>query len=91
MSERSKKTSIPTLPQHTNPEEKAQREYQLSLARTAYNYMFSYLEPVPLSADLPKGEGFSLDYEAQVLRTFTPMAENFKNVIGKLLEKRTGR
>ncbi|MFT5717093.1 MAG: arachidonate 15-lipoxygenase [Oleiphilaceae bacterium] len=75
------------LPQHATPEEKAQREYQLALARTSYNYMFSYLEPVPLSADLPKGEAFSLDYEAQVLRTFAPMAENFKNVIAKLLEK----
>lgn len=79
--------TIPSLPQHSTHEEKAQREYLLSLARTSYNYMFSYLEPVPLSADLPKGEEFSIDYEAQVLRTFAPMAENFKNVIAMLLEK----
>ena len=80
-------SSTPSLPQHVTEEEKEKRAYQLSLARTSYNYMFSYLEPVPLSADLPKGEKFSLDYEAQVLRTFAPMAENFKKVITRLLEK----
>ena len=87
MNPKYQQASTPNLPQHASAEEKAQREYQLSLARTSYNYMFSYLEPVPLSADLPKGEKFSLDYEAQVLRTFAPMAENFKTVISKLLEK----
>jgi len=87
MNQKNKESSIPVLPQHTTPDEKAQREYLLALARTSYNYMFSYLEPVPLSADLPKGEAFSLDYEVQVLKTFVPMAENFKNVISKLLEK----
>lgn len=80
-------SSIPCLPQHASPKEKELREFQLALARTSYNYMFSYLESVPLSADLPKGEKFSLEYEAQVLRTFAPMAENFKKVITKLLEK----
>ncbi|MFT6029616.1 MAG: arachidonate 15-lipoxygenase, partial [Oleiphilaceae bacterium] len=78
MNKKNETTSVTSLPQQSTPEEKVQREYLLSLARTSYNYMFSYLEPVPLSADLPKGEEFSLDYEAQVLRTFVPMAENFK-------------
>ena len=78
---------LPTLPQQDNAEEQDQREFGLTLARTAYNYMFSYVEPVPLSADLPKGEGFTLDYEAKVLETFLPMADNFKNVLVQLLEK----
>ncbi|MBV1921708.1 MAG: hypothetical protein KUG73_13600 [Pseudomonadales bacterium] len=78
---------FPTLPQQDSTEEQTQREFGLSLARTAYNYMLSYVEPVPLSADLPKGEGFTLDYEAKVLETFLPMADNFKNVLVKLLEK----
>lgn len=78
---------IPTLPQQATPEEQEQRQFQLSLARTAYNYMFSYLEPVPLSADLPDGEAFTPDYELKVLETFAPMAENFKNVVVGLLKK----
>ncbi len=76
-----------SLPQNDTPEEQEQRQFQLSLARTSYNYMFSYLEPVPLSADLPKGEEFSTEYEAKVIETFLPMAENFKKVVVSLLER----
>ena len=75
----------PSLPQTASADERASRQLQLSLARTSYNYMRTYLEPVPMSADLPKGEEFSLAYEAQVLQAFVPIAENFKRVILRLL------
>ena len=78
---------LPTLPQQVSAEQLAQRQYQLSLARTSYNYMRSYLEPVPMSADLPKGEEFSLDFEAKVLAVFLPLAENFQKVVVALLQR----
>ena len=78
---------LPTLPQQVSAEQLAQRQYQLSLARTSYNYMRSYLEPVPMSADLPKGEEFSLDFEAKVLTVFLPLAENFQKVVIALLQR----
>jgi arachidonate 15-lipoxygenase len=78
---------LPTLPQHATPEQRAQRAFQLSLARTEYNYMRSYLEAVPMSADLPKGEGFSVDFEAQVVKVFIPLGENFKASVLLLLER----
>jgi arachidonate 15-lipoxygenase len=77
----------PSLPQTVSATERDQRQFQLSLARTAYNYMRSYLEPIPLSADLPKGEEFSIAYEAKVLKAFLPIAENFKKVVMGLLTK----
>ncbi|MGH8029565.1 MAG: lipoxygenase family protein [Arenimonas sp.] len=77
----------PTLPQQDTPEQRAQRAFQLSLARTEYNYMRSYLEAVPMSADLPPGEKFSLDFEAQVIRVFIPLGENFKAAVMLLLER----
>jgi len=63
----SKVTDIPSLPQHVDHSAKEARAFQLSMAKTTYNYMFSYLEPIPMSADVPKGEKFTLDYEAKVL------------------------
>src|SRR5262245_24455289 len=47
---------LPTLPQQDSAAAREQREFQLSLARTNYNYMHSYMEGVPLSADIPDGE-----------------------------------
>ena len=79
--------SLPTLPQQATAEQRAQREFQLTLARTEYNYMRSYLEAVPMSADLPSGEGFSLDFEAQVIKVFIPLGENFKAAVMMLLER----
>src|SRR5690242_2201784 len=79
--------SLPTLPQRATPEQRRQREFQLSLARTEYNYMRSYLQTVPMSADLPPGEKFSLDFEAQVIKVFVPLGENFKAVVMLLLER----
>ena len=77
--------TLPSLPQHASPEQRAQRKFQLSLARTEYNYMRSYLEAVPMSADLPPGEKFSLDFEAQVIKVFIPLGENFKAAVMMLL------
>ncbi|MDT8999240.1 lipoxygenase family protein [Paucibacter sp. APW11] len=78
---------LPSLPQHDSEAVREARAFQLSLARTSYNYMQSYLEGVPLSADLPKGEEFSIGYEAKVVQVFIPLAENFKRVVVKLLER----
>jgi len=78
---------LPTLPQQSSADQLAQRQFQLSLARTSYNYMRSYLEPVPMSANLPKGEEFSLDFEVKVLAVFVPLAENFQKVVLALLQR----
>lgn len=78
---------IPSLPQQDSVELQQQRAFQLSMARTEYNYMRSYLESVPMSADLPSQEKFTLDYEAQVLKVFAPLAENFKQAVTLLLER----
>jgi invasion protein IalB len=51
----------PALPQNVSPKQQAQRKFDLALARTAYNYMRTYIEPLPLSTDVPDGEGFSID------------------------------
>ena len=48
--------TMPSLPQAVSTTAIEQRQFQLSLARTTYNYMRSYLEPLPMTADLPKGE-----------------------------------
>ncbi len=78
---------LPSLPQNVSAEARDARQFQLSLARTTYNYMRSYLEGVPMSADLPSAEKFSLDFEAQVIKVFLPMAENFQKVVVGLLER----
>ena len=77
----------PTLPQQMTSDERQAREFQLTLARTEYNYMRSYLEGVPMSADLPAAEKFSVDFEAQVVQVFIPLAENFKSAVSNLLER----
>jgi arachidonate 15-lipoxygenase len=79
--------AVPTLPQKATPDARQAREFQLRLARTEYNYMRSYLEMVPMSADLPDAEKFSLDFEAQVVKVFIPLAENFKSAVGNLLRR----
>jgi arachidonate 15-lipoxygenase len=80
-------TPLPSLPQNDSPEEKDKRIFQLSIARTKYNYMTSYLEGVPLSADVPKGEEFSLKYTEGVLLVVARLTENFKTNVLQLLEK----
>ncbi|HET9484605.1 MAG TPA: lipoxygenase family protein, partial [Xanthomonadales bacterium] len=79
--------TVPTLPQQDSPDAQAARAFQLALARTDYNYMRSYLEAVPMSADCPSAEKFSLDFEAQVVKVFVPLGENFKNAVMLLLER----
>ena len=78
---------LPSLPQDDTAQGQAQRAFQLSVAKTKYNYMSSYLEGVPLSADVPKGEEFSLEYKAGVLPVFIALADNFKKNVFELLEK----
>lgn len=83
----SKKIVIPTLPQQDSVEQKKQREFQLSLAHTTYNYMTSYMEGVPLSADLPEQEKFSLAYEVKLLPVFKSMVSNLIAVTERLFAK----
>lgn len=78
---------LPTLPQQMSAEQREEREFQLTLARTNYNFMRSYLEPVPMSADVPDGEKFSLDFEAKVVQVFIPLAENFQKAVLILLKR----
>ena len=80
-------TTIPTLPQHDTSENQAQRKFQLSLAHTTYNYMTSYMEGVPLSADLPEQEKFSTAYEIKLLPVFKSMASNLIAVTERLFKK----
>ena len=80
-------TTLPSLPQNDSLEGKDKRLFQLSVARTKYNYMTSYLEGVPLSADVPKGEEFSLKYTEGVLLVVLRLTENFKTNVIQLLEK----
>ena len=87
MKNTAKGSDYPTLPQNVSSEQQDQRKFDLSLARTSYNYMRTYLEPLPLSADVPDGESFSIEYEAKVAETFLPLAENFKTVVMDLLER----
>ena len=77
----------PSLPQHVDSTAQKERAFEISVAKTAYNYMFSYLEPLSLAADVPKGEKFTLEYEAKVLEVFIPLMENFFSVLVTLLEK----
>ena len=79
--------ALPSLPQNDTPAQQEQRQFQLSLARTAYNYMRTYLEQLPLSADLPDGEKFNIAYEAKVVATFAQLAKNFQQVVVGLLKR----
>ena len=77
----------PSLPQNVSDEERSARAFALSLARTNYNYMRSYLEPLAFSADLPKGEEFSLPYEGLVAGPLLEIAKNFELVVVAKLEQ----
>ena len=80
-------TTIPTLPQHDDAKSQDQRRFQLSLAHTTYNYMTSYMEGVPLSADLPEQEKFNTAYEIKLLPVFKSMASNLISVTERLFKK----
>ena len=83
----SKKAVIPTLPQQDNEQQQTARKFQLSMAHTTYNYMTSYMEGVPLSADLPEQEKFSTTYEIKLLPVFKSMVENLIAVTERLFAK----
>lgn len=78
--------SLPNDPRQTN-EDRAARAFEVSVARTAYNYMRSYLEPLPFSADVPAGEGFSPDYEGLLVEPLRDLADNFAVVLKSKLEQ----
>ncbi|HEX6244331.1 MAG TPA: hypothetical protein VFZ61_25615, partial [Polyangiales bacterium] len=84
----STKSSLPCLPQDDSADGQRDREFQLSLARTAYNYVRSYpnLESVPLAASVPDAEAFTLDYNALVARSIAQLSENFLEALSGLLE-----
>lgn len=77
----------PSLPQHDSSEQQAQRQFQLSLAHTTYNYMTSYMEGVPLSADLPEQEKFNFAYELKLLPVFKSMASNLIAVTERIFKQ----
>jgi arachidonate 15-lipoxygenase len=80
-------STIPTLPQQDTTEQKLKREFQLSMAHTTYNYMTSYMEGVPISADLPEQEKFSTAYEIKLLPVFKKMVENLVAVTERLFKQ----
>ncbi|HEX9640823.1 MAG TPA: hypothetical protein VGB13_05880, partial [Candidatus Krumholzibacteria bacterium] len=76
----------PSLPQNDAAEQRAHRAYELSLARTAYNYTTSYLPPAPLAAQVPPDERFSLAYEAKVAPILIEVASNLRKVLTERFE-----
>lgn len=79
--------SIPTLPQTNDATARQQRQFDTQLARASYNYMFSYLEPIPMSADVPKGEELTPEYLLGALPVFRALSDNFIKVVESLIEK----
>lgn len=74
-------SSLPSLPQKDDEKRARHRSYELSLARTRYNYTTSYLYPAPLAAQVPDSEKFSLAYKAKVAPVLVEIAENLKKVL----------
>lgn len=90
MRTKSSSPSVPRLPPidpRPDAKEHEHREFQLSLARTAYNYVRSYpnLESVPLSAGVPAAEAFTVDYNLLVARTIAQLSENFLEALSELV------
>ena len=73
--------SLPSLPQKDDEKRSKHRAYELSLARTRYNYTTSYLYPAPLAAQVPDSEKFTLAYKAKVAPVLLEVAENLKSVL----------
>lgn len=80
-------TVIPSLPQSDTPEQLAQREFQLSIAGTAYNYMHTYMPGVGLSANLPPEEEFNFEYKMKLIPIVVTMMANLLSVLDDLLDK----
>ncbi len=77
----SSSSSLPSLPQKDDEKRSRHRTYELSLARTRYNYTTSYLYPAPLAAQVPDSEKFTLAYKAKVAPVLLEIAENLKSVL----------
>lgn len=79
----------PTLPQDPSngPAAIAKRQFEVRMARTSYNYMFSYLEPLPVSADVPPGENFSADYASRFADSMRTIVANIIAVVKELVGK----
>ncbi|HKP56863.1 MAG TPA: lipoxygenase family protein [Polyangiales bacterium] len=77
------RSELPSLPQDDTRENLETREFQLSLARTAYNYMRTYpnLGELACSANIPSGEELGVEYNLKVVNTVTQLAENFVEVL----------
>jgi arachidonate 15-lipoxygenase len=69
------------------------RALQLSLSRTAYNYMRTYpnLDAVPLCASVPAAESFTADYNALILKSGLQITDNFLRVARRILEAELSR
>lgn len=76
----------PALPQTVEGDEQERRAFELAVAKTNYNYMYSYLPGVPLSANCPDNEAFSLAYKASVAPPLAELGENFLEVVIERLE-----
>ena len=74
-------SSLPSLPQRDDGKRARHRSYELSLARTRYNYTTSYLYPAPLAAQVPDSEKFTLAYKAKVAPVLIEVADNLKRVL----------
>jgi arachidonate 15-lipoxygenase len=74
-------SSLPSLPQKDDEKRARHRSYELSLARTRYNYTTSYLYPAPLAAQVPDSERFTLAYKAKVAPVLLEVANNLKKVL----------
>jgi arachidonate 15-lipoxygenase len=74
-------SSLPSLPQKDGEKRARHRSYELSLARTRYNYTTSYLYPAPLAAQVPDSEKFTLAYKAKVAPVLLEVAANLKSVL----------
>ncbi len=79
--------TLPTLPPLHDPAALAVRQLATAIARTSYNYMVTYVEPIPMSADVPKEEAFTLDYYHKTLPVFLAIIDNFTKVTVGLVEK----
>ncbi|KIG12340.1 Arachidonate 15-lipoxygenase precursor [Enhygromyxa salina] len=80
---------LPSLPQTNSKADKLERAFQVRVARTSYNYTTSYpnLDPMPISADVPKGESFSAAYDEKILGVFHALVDNFIAVVEDFISK----
>ncbi|EDM77430.1 Arachidonate 15-lipoxygenase precursor (15-LOX) [Plesiocystis pacifica SIR-1] len=80
-----KTETLPSIPLDLSPEQARARAFECELARTAYNYTFSYLRPVSLAAKVPPGQGFNEEYVVKFGAAVEAVAENYLAVMKTLL------